>query len=129
MQKPFGVFLILMFVNSCSPITSDHEGSASYFIYNIWSQSLKISAKTNSGASSHIIEMVINPLETLKLMDDSGFGVNPTPEISFSSIHAVSSTGDIIYTQDPINNEAWIKTINNPGNTNYYHTDYTLQLP
>lgn len=122
------IILLIGLFNSCSHASFDSEGSASYYIYNGCTETITIVALTNQGNSSKTIEKTVSPSETVKLMDDSGIGINPAPEYSFSNIYAKDSSGTVIYLQNPVNNQAWIKKAHNSGNRDYYHTDYTLQI-
>ncbi len=118
--------LMLILINSCA-ISYDSEGSASFYVYNGLLQAIRIVAQKNGGTSKPI-EIVVNSLETVKIMDDSGIGVNPTAEISFRCIYAKDHLDAVIYSQDPIGNQVWIKEADNPDKNDCYHANYTLKI-
>ena len=126
------VFLVcaLALLYSCGgPTTYEPIGTASYYITNLRSSSITIKAVTQPGPPPTIVSVEVPPQETVKLMDFEGLGVNPHPELSFISLEAFDQFDTSIYTQNPINNSAWTEVIVNPHGADYYHTDYTLQIP
>lgn len=125
------VFLVcaLALLYSCGPVAYDPEGSATFYVKNLRSTPVTIRAVTNQGTNSRTVEVTAQAQGTVKLMEDSGIGLNPHPEYSFTSLEALDQSNTVIYSQNPISNSEWEAVVNNPNKATYYHTDYTIQIP
>lgn len=130
-KKVFLLIIVSAFFCSCNNVSSDCTGTATYYIKNNTSKTLTVVIETNPNSSKSLVANV-NPDEKKFILEDSGIGVNPTPEISLKSINVYSDSGfsSILYTQNPINDDdkAWNKEVYNINSSDYYHADYILQI-
>jgi hypothetical protein len=103
-MKKFVVLFVASALFGCSRIETDYGGSASYYIKNNRTETIKIDYDRNS---SGFVE--VNAGETELLYSDFIIGINPQPSDSFAWIKIYDSSNSILIDMSIINNGDWIQ--------------------
>ena len=102
-------------------------GSADYFLDNQTDRSLTIEWTTSAALGSQTRQA--GPVacgQRLKFEEDGIIGVNPLPLDTFSFLHLEDDAGNVVYRQDPIDNDLWL--VERTDDASYGHASITLVI-
>lgn len=102
-------------------------GSAEYFYVNTSDSSVVLNCTLLPQLGNKTIHLEILPGETVSIIEDSMFGVNPMPSDTFKSIKITLSSGQEILLENENLNSGWkTETPDRKKGESYYHTNYYL---
>lgn len=117
-----------------NPVVTECVGSSEYFIRNESQFALSIRLVFSEGMGNRIdSSQTVNPHQSKLIAHDGSFGYIPRPVDTFSGL-VLSTIADgrpvVTYRQDPIVNERWLKTKQNPSDPDYgcYSVTNTLVI-
>lgn len=122
-----GCALVLQLA-ACSkdePPIDEPSGSADYILDNRTDRSLTIQWTTSPELGSETRRA--GPVaggQSLPFEQDSIFGVNPLPADTFASLQLEDDAGNVVYRQEPIDNDAWL--LERTDALDYGHANITL---
>ena len=102
-------------------------GSADYFLDNQTDRSLSIEWTTSSALGSETRRAgPVAAGQILKFEEDGIIGVNPLPDDTFASVRLEDDAGNVVYRQEPIDNDAWL--VERADDASYGHANITLVI-
>lgn len=90
-------------------IINEPAGSAEYILDNRTGRSLTIEWTTSDALGSQMRSAgPVAAGQSLSFEEDSIIGVNPLPHDTFASLRLLDDVGDVLYQQEPIDDDAWV---------------------
>jgi hypothetical protein len=102
-------------------------GSADYFLDNRTDRSLTIDWTVSPELGSETRRAgPVAAGQVLAFESDGIIGVNPLPHDTFASLRLLDEAGNVVYRQEPIDNDAWI--VERTDDLDYGHANATLVI-